>query len=93
MPTSPSLVPDSDDRDVYLVLDDFFELGRAWCETDEEWADRETVITYLLEEQYSNPVRGVAFNALKAGRGIFRRSSPRRSPGAAPWTASTCRRF
>jgi hypothetical protein len=48
---------------VYLVLDDFGErLGRAWRETDEERTDRETMVRDLLEGQYADPVRIVAFN-------------------------------
>jgi hypothetical protein len=63
MRQSPSIVPQSDDREVYLVLDDFGgKLGRAWPETDEDCTDRETVITDLLTGQYGNPVRIVAFN-------------------------------
>jgi len=57
MRRAPSIVPDSDDRDIYLVLNDYDRLGRAWCETDEE-----TIITYMMEGQYRNPVRVVAFN-------------------------------
>ncbi len=31
MRRSPSIIPESDDRDIYLVLDDFGgRLGRAW---------------------------------------------------------------
>jgi hypothetical protein len=59
---TPSIVP-STDQTVYLVLDDFGRHGRAWCETDAEATDLETVITYLLEGQYNNPVRVVGFNA------------------------------
>jgi hypothetical protein len=40
MPRSPSIVPDHTDRDVYLVLDDFGRLGKAWRETDEAGANR-----------------------------------------------------
>jgi hypothetical protein len=58
---TPSIVP-NDDQAVYLVLDDFGRHGRAWCETDIEATDLETVITYMLEGQYSNPVRVVGFN-------------------------------
>jgi hypothetical protein len=53
-----------DDVDVYLVLNDFgARLGRAWCEAGEERTDRETVITDLVEGQYSDPARIVAFNS------------------------------
>lgn len=63
MHRSPSIVPDSDDREIYLVLDDFGgRLGRARPEADEERTDREIVITDLMTGQYSNPVRVVAFN-------------------------------
>ena len=36
--------------------------GRAYCETDVEATDLETVIQDLLDGQYSNPVRVVSFN-------------------------------
>jgi hypothetical protein len=62
MPRSPSIVPEDDNRDVYLVLDDFGDLGRAWCETAETDADRSVLIRHLLEGHYGNPVRVIAFN-------------------------------
>ena len=63
MRQSPSIVPDSFDRDIYLVLDDFGDrLGWAWPETDVADTDRATVVRHLLEGQYSSPVRIVAFN-------------------------------
>lgn len=66
MRRSPSIVPDTDDRDIYLVLDDFGErLGRAWRETGEERTDRRTVILDLIDGQYSDPVLVVMFNAVE----------------------------
>jgi hypothetical protein len=62
MPSSPSLVPDDTNRDVYLVLDDFGRLGRAWRETDEAGTSRATLVLNLLDGQYEDPVRIVAFN-------------------------------
>jgi hypothetical protein len=62
MRSSPSIVPHSADRDTYLVLNDFGRLGRAWCEADEEGTDRETLIRRFLADQFSHPVRIVAFN-------------------------------
>ena len=59
---TPSIVPKDNDRDVYLVVDDFGRNGRAWREADVEATDLETVILDLLEGQYKNPVRIVAFN-------------------------------
>ena len=58
---SPSIVPGFD-VDVYVVLDDFGKLGRAYREVDEEHTDRETVIRNLIDGQYNNPVRMVCFN-------------------------------
>jgi hypothetical protein len=62
MPRSPSIAPNHTDGDVYLVLEDFGRLGRAWRETDEVRANRTTLVRDLLEGQYENPVRIVAFN-------------------------------
>jgi hypothetical protein len=62
MPRSPSIVPDDPNRDVYLVLDDFGSLGRAWRETDEAGTNRVWMVRSLLEGHYENPVRIVAFN-------------------------------
>src|SRR3954452_22518813 len=64
MPRSwtPSIVPSGLAQTVYLVLDDFGQLGRAYRETDEEAIDLESVISNLMTGQYRNPVRVVAFN-------------------------------
>ena len=59
---TPSIVPGDEDRDVCLVVSDFGRRGRAYCETDVEVTDLETVIRDLLDGQYSNPVRVVSFN-------------------------------
>jgi hypothetical protein len=58
---SPSIVPGFD-VDVYLVLDDFGRIGRAYRETDEEEADKASIVREIIEGQYNNPVRVVAFN-------------------------------
>jgi hypothetical protein len=49
MHRSPSIVPEHTDRDVYLVLEDFGPLGRAWRETDDADTDRTTLIKDLLK--------------------------------------------
>lgn len=59
---TPSLVPNDDDQNVYLVLDDFARGGRVWREADAEATDLETVIVDLLDGQYKNPLRVIAFN-------------------------------
>jgi hypothetical protein len=57
LPLSPSR-----DGTVYLVLDDFGQLGRAYRETDPAEADLTTVVADLLSCQYRHPLRVVAFN-------------------------------
>jgi hypothetical protein len=59
---TPSIVPRGGDETVYLVADDFGDLGRVWRETGVEATDLETVITDLLNGQYNNPVRVIGFN-------------------------------
>jgi hypothetical protein len=58
----PSIVPNGKDQTVYLVLNDFGQLGRAYCEASEDRSDLETTISDLISGQYDNPVRVVAFN-------------------------------
>ena len=50
------------DATVYLVLNDFGPLGRAYVETDEAQADEATIVENILNGQYSQPLRVVAFN-------------------------------
>lgn len=59
---SPPLAPRGFDVDVYLVLDDFGQIGRAYREVDEDHGDRQSVIRDLVSGQYNNPVRIVCFN-------------------------------
>ena len=59
---TPSIVPNGDDHNVYLVLDDFGRNGMAWRETDVEATDFETIVADLLAGQYQSPVRVVGFN-------------------------------
>jgi hypothetical protein len=65
MRSSPSVVP-SFDVTVYIVLDDFGELGRAYLETDEAHADRETGVSNILGGEYRKPFRVVAFNTAES---------------------------
>jgi hypothetical protein len=58
----PSIVPSGDDQTVYLVINNFGNLGTAFSETDVDKADLETLIGDLMSGQYSDPVRVVAFN-------------------------------
>jgi hypothetical protein len=58
----PSIAPKGKDQTVYLVLNDFGQLGRAYCGVSEDGSDLETTITDLISGHYDNPVRVVAFN-------------------------------
>jgi hypothetical protein len=60
---TPSIVPDGKDQTVYLVLNDFGSLGRAYCEASEDRSDLETTISDLISGQYDNPVHVIAFNS------------------------------
>ena len=59
---TPSIVPRGDDQNVYLVVDDFGRNGRVYREADVETTDLETVIIDLLDGQYANPIKVIAFN-------------------------------
>jgi hypothetical protein len=58
----PSIVPNGKDQTIYLVLNDFGQLGRAYGEASTDRSDLETTISDLISGQYDNPVRVVAFN-------------------------------
>ena len=61
--SSPPLAPKlTDDVTVYLVLNDFGALGRAYVETYEANASERDVISNIGGGQYSKPIRVVAFN-------------------------------
>ena len=61
---TPGIVPYGADETAYLVVD---SLGARWsdCETEIERPDLETIISDLLDGQFSNPVRVIAFNTLE----------------------------
>jgi hypothetical protein len=57
------------DVTVYLVLNDYGGLGRAYAETDPADSDRETVIRSFLADQYENANCVVAFNTAEGWSG------------------------
>ena len=60
---TPTLVPKQiDDQNIYLVVDDFGPIGRAYREADVDRTDLETIIRDMIAGQYSDPIRVVAFN-------------------------------
>ena len=64
---------------VYVVLEDFSRLGRAWVETDEKTADLKTILNNLGTGQYGAPVKVAACNL---GRRMDQRRFEGRSEGA-----------
>jgi hypothetical protein len=64
MPQHAATPPIAQGRDgtVYLVLDDFGELGSAYRETDAAKADLATVVADLLSGQYRHPLHVAALN-------------------------------
>jgi hypothetical protein len=57
---SPPIVP-TFDYETCLVLDDLGRF-RVYRETDDNEADRETIIKNIIGGQYERPIRVVAFN-------------------------------
>jgi hypothetical protein len=64
MSSAPPLAPASEDQQtVYLVLDNFGgRMGRSWRETDEDRTSREALMIDLMDGQFHDPIRVVAFN-------------------------------
>jgi hypothetical protein len=54
-------LPDNN-TDVYIVIEDFGHLGRAYVETELDAADRESIIRDFISGQYENALRVVSFN-------------------------------
>ena len=60
---TPPLAPKlTDNVTVQIVLNDFGESGRAFLETDELEAGEWTTVSNIINGEYSNPMRVVAFN-------------------------------
>jgi hypothetical protein len=61
---SPRTVPYGADQTAYLVVDRFTS-GSAYCETEIERIDLETIIDDFMTGQFSDPVKVIAFNTLE----------------------------
>jgi hypothetical protein len=57
-----SIVPPRDDQTFYLVINNYGHSGTAFAKTEVGEADLETVIGDLMNGEYNDPVRVVAFN-------------------------------
>jgi hypothetical protein len=62
---SSSIAPGHPGDVVYLVLDDFGPIGKAYREADPEEADETAIIDNLISGQYSHPQRVVAFSLME----------------------------
>jgi hypothetical protein len=63
---TPTIVPKGlNDQNVYLVVDDFGPVNRAYREVNVDAADFKTVIRDLIAGQYRNPVCVIAFNTVE----------------------------
>jgi hypothetical protein len=62
--TLPSSNPENDVT-VYIVVEDYGDLGQAFRETDIAEADFETMARNIISGEYRNPVRVVAFNTVE----------------------------
>lgn len=59
--SSPPLAPGTSET-VFLVLDDFGDIGVAYRETEPHAADVETIIRLMASGQFNNPLSVIAFN-------------------------------
>ena len=62
MTDTVSLVPQYEDNDVYLVLDELVTFGRVWRELSEEAANEQTVLELIANGEFRRPVRVIVFN-------------------------------
>jgi len=63
---SPSLVPGSET--IFIVEDNLgAKLGRIWCETNVNRADRATVLNDLYRGEYNDPLRVISINISEGG--------------------------
>jgi hypothetical protein len=62
--TLPPLNPENDVA-VYIVVEDYGDLGQAFRETDIAEADFDTMVRDIISGEHRNPVRLVAFNTVE----------------------------
>ena len=88
---TPSIVPNDNDQNVYLVVDDFGRDGRAYREADVEQTDLETVIIDLLAGEYKNPVQSSHSTLPRSGLRMYRPTWRTSCASAAICKSETCR--
>ena len=69
-----SIIPaaSANSRTVYQVLDHLGQHGRVWIEIGDEDANEETIVQWIIEGQFSHPLRVIAFNTEGWARDVTR---------------------
>jgi hypothetical protein len=78
----PSIVPNGNDQTVYVVLNEFGRLGRAYCETNAERADLESgrgVLNHPLSRMMTAMGKTAALPSFDTGRASKRSTDDERS--------------
>ena len=87
---TPSIVPNGDDQNVYIVVDDFGRKGWAYRETDVERTELEAVIICW---KGSTRTRSIGFNTAENGSRMSQAMLPISCAAAATCNSATCRSF
>ena len=72
---TPSIVPNENDRTVYLVAEDFGKSGRAWTEADYETTDQRPLFKACLPANTATPSVSSLSTPPKAGPKTCRKTS------------------
>jgi hypothetical protein len=84
------VIPNGDDQNVYLMLDDLGRNGRVWREIDAETADLETVILDLIEVSTKARFGSSLSTPLRNGRRMSRQTLRMSCAGAVICNCATC---
>ena|SRR6516162_7405334 len=57
-----SIVPDTTENTTYLLLDEIGHYGSTWREISAKDANEAAIVQWIIEGQFSHPVKIVAFN-------------------------------
>lgn len=89
---TPSIVPNGDDQNVYIVVDDFGRKGRAYRETDVERTELEAVIICWKGSTRTRSAWSVSTPPSNGSR-MSQAMLPIRCAAAATCNSATCRSF
>ena len=88
---TPSIVPNGDDHNVYLVMDDLGRLGRVWREADDYVAELDAVILDFWPVNIKARSAWLPSTPPSNGHRTFPPTSPRSCAGAAICSSATFR--